>query len=99
MCVMNIFTKHKEKKQERALQQQIMQQVQEQKRQELLMRQQEDVATRNYMDNENKPLKENETNNTKRRISNLRIPLLRLQGTGANLGEDVGYGLNLGGAV
>lgn len=88
MCVINAIlkplTKHKEEKAQQAL-----------LAQQKLLAQRNAVADRNAESAET--IKDNRANNTKRQMSALRVPLLKIQGTGTNLGNDIGYGLNLGG--
>lgn len=58
--------------------------------------QQKAVADRNAQTAET--INDNAATNTKRNLGSLLVPLLKTQGTGNNIGEDVGYyGLNLGG--
>jgi hypothetical protein len=61
-----------------------------------LQQQRNNVADRNAVTAET--IKDNTSNNVKRNLATLAIPLLKTQGTGMNFGSDVGLGLNLGGS-
>lgn len=60
-----------------------------------LMKQRQAVANRNAQTTET--IKDNTSNNVKRGLASLRVPLLNTFGTGTNLDGSIGLGLNLGG--